>query len=645
MVDRYATNQFLGFQDYEAGVFGKGVKSQTVQGGDNPDFIYPGKNYRNAVAGSSQPMRRGYMRMLSQGFEGGTSLSKKRLHFQFNPDILVRNVTARNDVQLWMNQDPVQLMQPIPGDANFSFELLFNREAEVSSGMYRAGSDLRPSTAKANLPLQGAGSKTKAKSLNIPHSSVTDIGVLADLMVFDEIIGQGINTQLIDKVIKNAQGINAAQINAYYKGAESNEPKKPAQATVKTVNSSGGITAIDLKSGGEGYVLSPDITIKSKATDASGAVLKATVAGGKVTEVLVQTAGTKYKVGDGLTFTGGGTATSTSADSTGDAEDKAPIEFDAKDAYATLYNNYGNSSFLVSLPVRIVFSSLFMVEGFITSTMVTFNKFNASMVPTQCAVAVTMQALYIGFARKDTFLTTTLETALKDSKEALKDASATTTETTEVKIAKEVGEKLFWRIQEWGGGSKSRWWKQIPVIGGGNTQYTGLLSPSVWFEDDDRQNRDYLGFQIDATQTLKNLLKTERVSKVTATAEWSAIYRGNSNSSTQTSYLASPNSFDLDEEVYNLVATTDIDKDGLTQGGDSILFEFVFDGDNFYKTPDKSATSKYDTKVTVTFTVVTSSGSTPAKQYLESVFTGKHYTEDIRIQNSYKFYPQVTSKS
>lgn len=639
MADRYATNAFTGFSEYESGVFGKGVKSQTVSGGDNPDFIYPNKILRNAVAGTTQPMRRGYMRMLSQGFEGGTSLSRKRLHFQFNPDILVRNVNARNDIQLWMNQDPVQLMQPIPGDANFSFELLFNREAEVATGQYRSGTGLKDSTAKANLPLQGAGVKNNPKSVNIPHSAVTDIGVLADLMVFDEIIGQGINTQLIDKVIKNAQGINAAERNAYYRGSggESTEPKKPAQAKVKTVNSTGGITAIELKSGGEGYVLSPDITVKAKKANASGAVLKATVEGGKVTEVLIQTAGKNYQVGDGLTFTGGGSSTASSSDSTSDSEDKPPIEFNAADAKSIIYNNYGNSAFLVSLPVRIVFSSLFMVEGYITSTMVTFNKFNASMVPTQCSVGITMQALYIGFARRDTFLTTTLETALKEAKKAVKEAEGSTTTTSEVVAAKAAGKKAFWRVQKWGGGNRNF----RPF----EDSYTSHYHLRQFFKDQSGNSSEAkLGFQLDPTKSFQEQCKTDRITGVTATATWTCVYKGNSNSSRLATYLAQDENtrFDVDEVIFELTASTDMNKGDIASGGDSVKFEFVFEGDNFYKLPDKTDTSKYDTTFTVTFSLKTSTTSTPAEQYLEAVQKGKHYNETFEVRDSYKFYPSAT---
>lgn len=70
--------------------------------------------------------------------------------------------------------------------------------------------------------------------------------------------------------------------------------------------------------------------------------------------------------------------------------------------------NAGNYAFIAALPVRIVFSSLFMVDGFVTSTAVRFTKFNANMVPVQCTVSISMQAMYIGFAREKTAFTVAL---------------------------------------------------------------------------------------------------------------------------------------------------------------------------------------------------------------------------------------------
>lgn len=71
--------------------------------------------------------------------------------------------------------------------------------------------------------------------------------------------------------------------------------------------------------------------------------------------------------------------------------------------------NAANSAFLLPTPVRILFSSLYVVEGFVTNTTVTMTKFNTAMVPMQCALSVTMEAKYIGFAQKNTFLNWSLE--------------------------------------------------------------------------------------------------------------------------------------------------------------------------------------------------------------------------------------------
>jgi hypothetical protein len=46
--------------------------------------------------------------------------------------------------------------------------------------------------------------------------------------------------------------------------------------------------------------------------------------------------------------------------------------------------NLGNSAFLVPMPMRIIFSSLYMIDGYVMSTSVMFTKFNTNMVPTQC---------------------------------------------------------------------------------------------------------------------------------------------------------------------------------------------------------------------------------------------------------------------
>lgn len=75
--------------------------------------------------------------------------------------------------------------------------------------------------------------------------------------------------------------------------------------------------------------------------------------------------------------------------------------------------NYGNSAFLLPQPVRVVFSSLFMVEGFVTNVDINYTKFTHTMVPMQATVTLTMNALYIGYAKKRTYVTHSLEEGVK----------------------------------------------------------------------------------------------------------------------------------------------------------------------------------------------------------------------------------------
>lgn len=76
--------------------------------------------------------------------------------------------------------------------------------------------------------------------------------------------------------------------------------------------------------------------------------------------------------------------------------------------------NVGNSAFLNPMPVRIVFSDLFMVEGLVVSSAVAFQKFSQNMIPTICQVNCEVYALYVGFAQKDAFLSTNLATWATD---------------------------------------------------------------------------------------------------------------------------------------------------------------------------------------------------------------------------------------
>lgn len=105
----------------------------------------------------------------------------------------------------------------------------------------------------------------------------------------------------------------------------------------------------------------------------------------------------------------------------------ASFSFNDSAFETTVQKNYGNSAFLSPLPVRIVFSSLFMVEGFVEQSSVQFVKFTRNYVPTICKVTLSVRALYIGFAREKAYLTDALETAVADQIETNKKDKALAT--------------------------------------------------------------------------------------------------------------------------------------------------------------------------------------------------------------------------
>lgn len=93
--------------------------------------------------------------------------------------------------------------------------------------------------------------------------------------------------------------------------------------------------------------------------------------------------------------------------------------------------NIGNTSFLLPVPIRIVFSSLYIVEGFVQSTSTRLVKFSSQMVPLQAKVTLAVDAKYIGFAKAQTFLTMSLQDEI-DRK-----AEEQAAQTTEVKTVAE----------------------------------------------------------------------------------------------------------------------------------------------------------------------------------------------------------------
>lgn len=304
---RYSTNQFAGITAVEPFPIDRNKI-------DNPPFLWPSDQYMD-ITGTTHKIQRGYMRSLITDPEVDLTRTAKnrRLFFQFNPQVLVRSVQQSVGSMLPLLQDPAQLTQPVPGTTSFGFELMFNREHEVNAGYNN------PNTEWLTLPNQS-------------EALVSEIGVLADLMILDTITGQGLSEDMINSVVRQARQkyANINEINAKEKER--------------------------LKKAG----------IKAETLDYEPLVV--------------------------------------------------PEESEIKEIFT---NNFGNSAFLNPLPFRVLFSSLFMVEGVATSIDVVFQKFSRTMVPTQCKVTINMYALYFGFAKKNTFIFDNLTQAAEDATEAM----------------------------------------------------------------------------------------------------------------------------------------------------------------------------------------------------------------------------------
>lgn len=313
MADPKQNGFFKGTESFEP------VNVGTVDGDQNPKFLWPSNQYQvyNGRQLESKTLVRGYIRSLlgdkgglfgakitGIGGRGGSSTTppstNSRLNFQFNPELIVRDVSRSDGAINPLLTDPINLTQPVPGTATFSFSMTFNREAEVAMG----------ASMRAN-------SKVTVNATNAAHLQ----GVMADIKVLDSIIGQGIDKKTIDTLLKYTQQSIITQNN-----------------TINAANTAGAANT-------PGFVATPTI-----------------------------------------------------ADITSEADLKNNLD-----------NNSGNQAFLNPLPVRIVFSEFLMVEGFVTSTAVAFQKFSPEMIPTIAQVNCVVQALYFGFAKEKAFLTDNLK--------------------------------------------------------------------------------------------------------------------------------------------------------------------------------------------------------------------------------------------
>jgi hypothetical protein len=323
----YASDQFFGFSGYET--TGQSIHRKQD---DNPSFLYPANKTTplfttNGGEYTSKNIQRGFIRGIYPAALGkvatpnSSKVKQRRLFFQFNPTTLDRSVSMSSSVLNPLLQDPSNLLQPVPGMSDFSFDILFNREAEVVSKQHE--NPLGTGTVASNS-LTGNLSNYGSTEMPTTSSDVSNIGVLADLYVLDSIIGQSITQDMVDF------------LKDYWNNAS-------------TLSQ----TSYDSENGG------------------------------------------------------------------------ASFSFDSDKFQTTVQSNFGNAAFLSPLPIRVVFSSLFMVEGFVTSSSVQFIKFTSNYVPTICKVTLQIRALYIGFAREKAYLSNSLETAVAAAAEDKKTDDAT----------------------------------------------------------------------------------------------------------------------------------------------------------------------------------------------------------------------------
>lgn len=177
---------------------------QPTKSKDNPLFIYPGDTFVDLGTKRGAPKRvtvqRGFIRRLTefyQKMENAPTIFNRQCNFQFQPDTIVRTVAANAyDTQFFFNQEPSQLSVPIPGQATYSFKLLFNREAELVSRKYRTASGLQSVDVRTiNNRLRSSPDYFIQNEYD--PSWVCGLGVLADIMVLDAVVGQGFNDEML----------------------------------------------------------------------------------------------------------------------------------------------------------------------------------------------------------------------------------------------------------------------------------------------------------------------------------------------------------------------------------------------------------------------------------------------------------------
>jgi len=386
----YRDNQwYLPPEENLTGIAGAGGLTPSER--DNEPFLYPGvSRYQEKLGIGSQSntnfdrQTKGFIRSLNR--IAGVTNADRRFFFQFNPPALMRNLAMNTDMLNPLLLTPGELTLPVPGQANFSFEIMLDRQAEVNAGINNA---------------------LRARSVNDlggDTASAYEIGVLADINVLDKVIGVGVDPEAVEVALKRAEIQFANQASDADGDSETSAITK-----IEVLDEDDGKFPVKFEHATKDFVTNGQTINISGCVPVGFNVTGATVS--QVSNVTPHSFVVTYDSEPGASAT---TLGSVVKEVAGDGEDTNSTEEFNIEQVRTRLTSLGaesNRAFLIPNPVRVVFSSLYMVDGYVTGVNLLFTKFSRNMVPVTATLAIQMEARYIGFAREKTFLTEILEQA------------------------------------------------------------------------------------------------------------------------------------------------------------------------------------------------------------------------------------------
>lgn len=392
----YRDNQwYFSSEDNIEGITGSNALTPTWR--DNEPFLYPKPSPFQTKLGigpqagtSGNRQTKGFIRSLNR--IAGVTNADRRFFFQFNPPALMRNLVMNTDMLNPLLLTPGELTLPVPGQANFSFEIMLDRQAEVNAGVTEAqrARDL--------------------EDLTSDRASAYEIGVLADINVLDKVIGVGVDPEAVEVALKRAQ----IQYSYQSSDTESGGGATSNISAISTPTESNGKWVVQVTHSTKDFVVNGNAVSISGCLPVNFNISSAEVS--EVSNVTPYTFKIAYDSNPGASCTNFGVATNLTTAETASTDENLWDDVTVRERLTTL-GNESNRAFLIPNPVRVVFSSLYMVDGYVTGVNLLFTKFSRNMIPVTATLAIQMEARYIGFAREKTFLTEVLEKAKEASEE------------------------------------------------------------------------------------------------------------------------------------------------------------------------------------------------------------------------------------